>query len=165
MFRDLLTQLGQTIDNKIDEIFERSRNRSMFLLDQLFQRVYPIDLIVHQFNNLKNTNKVEKQIQELLGNIEKMKEDQRMKNEQIQRLSKVEDGEKMEDQMRRLYNELKKQVDLGMKQTIEFSRLIEGDISQWGYQPLMKLEGNDMGYNSDRWTKVVPALEKEFNRY
>lgn len=47
MFRDLLAQLGQTIDNKIDEIFERSRNRSMFLLDQLFQRVYPIDLIVH----------------------------------------------------------------------------------------------------------------------
>ena len=62
MFRELLNELQQTVDKKIDEIFDKSKNRSMFLLDQLFQRVYPIDMIVNQFNNLRNTSKVGKQI-------------------------------------------------------------------------------------------------------
>lgn len=122
-------------------------------------------MIVHQFNNLKNTNKVNKQIQELIDNIDRMKEEQEQKNQQILRLSNVKDGEKMGEQLERLYKNLKQQVDVEMKKTVGFSRLIDGDVSDWGYQPLMKLEGNDMGFNSDRWTKKVPSVIKQFERY
>lgn len=56
-FKAELKKVEEMIDKQIEDVFTQHSQKSLYLLDQLFQKHYPIEHLVREHQQLTNTNR------------------------------------------------------------------------------------------------------------